>query len=459
MQNSGNGTDGRFYWGAATAAYQVEGWPLADGAGSCVWHEFSHTPGATHAGDTGDLATDHYHRWPEDMAIMRRLGLNAYRFSVRWPRVLPEGTGRLNPAGLDFYDRLVDGMLAAGLEPFLTLYHWDFPAALQRRGGWPNRDVAGWFGDYASIVAQRLGDRVAWWAPLNEPFVVAEQGHLVGAHAPGIRNIFSAGHAVHHQLLAHVRACQAIKAAVPGARVGIAVHNATVWPATGTEADRAAAQVAHEWHNFPLFAHPLVRGGYPPAIEPVLRPYLPAGYEDDLDALRVPPDFMGINYYHGYHVRHDPGNWLGYSAVKATGVPSTTMGWAVRPEGLYQILVDADAGYGLPALFVTENGASFDDRREGNAVRDPERTAYIRSHIEAVLRAKRDGVPVQGYFVWSLLDNFEWAEGYSKRFGIVYVDYATGERVVKDSGLWYGEFVQQQAAGRPEGVARPYGRP
>jgi beta-glucosidase len=431
-----------FYWGAATAAYQIEGSPMADGAGRCIWQEFSHTPGTTYDGQTGDLACDHYHRFAEDIELMRNLGLGAYRFSIRWPRVLPDGVGEPNPAGLAFYDRLLDGVLAAGLEPFVTLFHWDFPSALQRRGGWPNRDSADWFGEYASVVAAALGDRVRWWTTLNEPFVVAEQGHLVGAHAPGIRNIYAAGHAIHNQLRAHVAAWTALKAANPEASVGIALHNAAVWPASESEADIAATEVAHAWHNFPLFLEPLVYGRYPPELEPRLRPYLPSGYEEDMAALCLPPDFAGINYYSGYRVRHDATKWTGFVASKEPGVPKTTMDWLIRPEGLSFILEQAHEKYKLPHLFVTENGASFDDRRDGQAVHDPERIAYLEAHVGEVLRVRKEGVPVQGYFVWSLLDNFEWALGYSKRFGIVYVDFDTQERVVKDSGHWYGELAR-----------------
>src|SRR5579875_248692 len=263
MNSSHPAAGGKFYWGAATAAYQIEGSPLADGAGRCIWHEFAHTPGTIVDGDTGDRACDHYHRFAEDVALMRDMGLDAYRFSLRWSRILPDGTGRVNPAGLDFYDRLIDTILDSGLEPFVTLYHWDLPAALQRRGGWSNRDLAGWFADYAQLVAERLGDRIRWWTTLNEPFVVAEQGHLVGAHAPGVRNIYATGDAIHNQIRAHVAASRALKSVLPNAEVGIVLHNSAVWPAHDSEGDVAAAAVAHAWHNYPLFLEPLVYGRYP----------------------------------------------------------------------------------------------------------------------------------------------------------------------------------------------------
>jgi beta-glucosidase len=416
---------------------------MADGAGRCVWHEFSHTPGNTHQGQTGDVAADHYRRWPQDVELMESLHLNGYRFSVRWPRVLPDGKGAVNAAGIDYYDRLVDALLAAGIEPFVTLFHWDLPAALNRLGGWSNPDIAGWFGDYASVVAGALGDRVHHWITLNEPFVVAAEGYLNGNHAPGVRNIYQAVHSVHHQIRAHITGYRALKAAVPGCDVGLAMHNAAVWPASGSPEDAAAAQRAEAWHNFPLFFDPLVRGHYPPALEDRLRPYLPVGYEDDMAALRVPPDFIGINYYHGYLARHSEDSWLGYAPVPEPDAPKTKMmEWIIRPAGLHRVITQAHERYGLPALYVTENGAAFEDEPDGEAVHDEARKSYLKSHVAATLQAKAEGVPVKGYFVWSLMDNFEWGLGFSMRFGIVRVDYETQERTVKDSGLWYGELAR-----------------
>jgi beta-glucosidase len=437
-----NGANSKFFWGAATAAYQIEGSPLADGAGRCVWHEFSHTPGTIYDGQTGDVAADHYHRWKQDVALMKSLGLNCYRFSVRWPRVLPEGTGTVNPAGIGFYDRLVDGLLEAGIEPFVTLFHWDLPSSLFELGGWSNRDIANWFADYATTVAAALSDRVRYWVTLNEPFVVAAEGHLVGHHAPGLRNIFAAGSSIHNQVRAHVAGFQALKAVDATALVGVAQHDVAVWPASPSEEDVWAAERAHAWNNFPMFTDPLVYGCYPPELESRLEPYLPQGYENDMGELRVPPDFIGLNYYRGHFVRHDSRNWLGYDMVEEPGAARTTMDWAIRPEGLHRIISQAHERYKLPAVYVTENGASFADKPDGKAVHDEQRTAYLRSHIAAALRAREEGVPVKGYFVWSFLDNFEWALGYSQRFGIVYVDYETQERIVKDSGRWYSELAR-----------------
>jgi beta-glucosidase len=437
-----NGANGEFFWGAATAAYQVEGSPLADGGGSCVWHEFSHTPGTTFAGQTGDVAADHYHKWPEDVELMKSLGINAYRFSVRWPRIFPEGTGNINQAGISFYDRLVDGLLAAGIEPFVTLFHWDLPSALSRRGGWSNRDIAGWFSDYATTVARALGDRVRYWVTLNEPFVVSAEGHLVGHHAPGLRNIYATGQSVHNQLRAHVAGFQALKAVDPHSSVGLAQHDAAVWPASSSEEDTAAAERAQAWHNFPLFTDPLVYGHYPPELIDRLEPYLPRGYDDDMSALKIPPDFVGLNYYHGYYARYCSEDWLGFKSVEEPSAPRTNMDWAIRPEGLHRVITQAHHRYKLPAIYITENGAAFDDELQGNAVHDEARKDYLKSHVAAVLQARDDGAPVQGYFVWSFLDNFEWALGYSKRFGIVYVDYESQQRIIKDSGVWYGELAR-----------------
>jgi beta-glucosidase len=435
-------TTEKFYWGAATASYQVEGSPLADGGGRCIWDEFAHTPGTISDGTTGDVAADHYHRWREDIGLIAALGLNAYRFSVRWPRVLPEGEGQPNKRGLSFYDRLVDGLLSAGVEPFVTLYHWDLPAALLRLGGWANPDIAGWFADYTASVAAALGDRVNYWVTLNEPFVVASEGHLAGAHAPGLRNIYHACHSLHNQLRAHAASHRVLQSLAPGAQVGLALHNAAVWPASDNPEDLAAAERAEAWHNFPMFLGPLVHGAYPEAIEGRLAPYLPQHYGTDMEEICLAPDFVGLNYYFGYLARHSEHSWLGFEALQDPAIAKTAMGWGISPEGLYRVITQAHDAYKLPAIYVTENGAAFPDSIANGAVHDPDRTAYLRSHVSAALKAREAGAPVKGYFVWSLLDNFEWAHGYTKRFGLVYVDYATQRRVVKDSGWWYAKLAR-----------------
>lgn len=441
-----DGNDTKFVWGAATAAYQIEGSPMADGAGMCVWHEFSHTPGNTYMGQTGDVAGDHYHRWSSDIDLMAELGLNAYRFSIRWPRILPEGKGQVNQAGVSFYDRLVDKLLEVGIEPFVTLFHWDTPSALHRLGGWTNPDIAGYFGDYATVVGQALGDRVTNWMTLNEPFVVSQEGHLTANHAPGMRNIYATCASVHHQIRAHVTGYQALKAVVPGSSVGIAMHDMGAWPATDDDEDVAAAERAHSWQNFPLFADPLMHGQYPPALQERISPYLPKGYEEDLGKVQVAPDFLGLNYYTTNHVKASD-NWLGYETVPEQGVPRMKMlDWIIRPDGLYDLISKAHERYKLPAVYVTENGAAYDDVVEDGAVHDDARTEYLKLHTAAVLRARDEGVPVKGYFAWSLMDNFEWGLGYSMRFGVVHVDYETQQRTIKDSGRWYSKLARSGAS-------------
>jgi beta-glucosidase len=435
-----------FLWGAATASYQIEGSLQADGAGRCIWEEFSATPGTTYLGQTGAVACDHYNRWSEDIALMRELGLGAYRFSIRWSRVLPEGTGTVNHRGLDFYDQLVDGLLDAGIEPFPTIFHWDLPAALQRRGGWSNRDIANWFGEYTEALVDRLGDRVRRWTTLNEPWVVAHHGHLTGTFAPGIRNIYAACDAIHNQLRAHSQATSVIKQSLPLASVGLALSNGYVEPASTRPEDIAAAETAHAWGNFPLFLEPLVNGRYPAAVQERMRPYMPDGFEDDLPDIQGEPDFVGLNYYFGSLVCSDESDWLGIGSVDEPAEPRTAMDWIIRPRGLHALLARAHRDYHLSSIFVTENGAAFEDHREGSTVDDPDRLAYLQSHTRAALDAREEGVPVDGYFVWSLLDNFEWALGYSKRFGIAYVDYETQERVVKQSGRWYAGLARGEHA-------------
>ncbi len=438
------GTPRRFHWGVATAAYQIEGSPQADGAGICVWDEFSRTQGNTYEGHTGDVACDHFNRWPQDIALMGELGVSAYRFSIRWPRILPDGDGAVNQPGVDFYDRLVDGLLEAGIEPFVTLFHWDLPAALQRRGGWSNPDVADWFARYAEVLVAALGDRVRNWITLNEPHIVAEHGHLNGDHAPGIRNVYAACHTIHNEIRAHVAAAQVIRSAVPEAAVGLALSNSAITPASADPDDVLAARVARQWHNFPLYLEPLIHGRYPAEIEQRIRPYLPDGYESQLPAMVDAPDFVGINYYSGFLARADASSWLGYSAASEPEIPRTGMGWPIRPEGIHQVLTEVHADYALPAVYVTENGAAFDDLERAGAVEDQQRIDYLDAHIRQVLRARQEGVPVDGYFVWSLLDNYEWAFGYDKRFGIVRVDFETQERIVKNSGWWYRDLIRSQ---------------
>lgn len=434
-----------FVWGAATAAYQIEGAWDEDGKGPSIWDVFCRVPGAIQNGDTGDVACDHYHRWQEDVALMRELGLRAYRFSISWPRVLPEGKGKVNLPGLDFYNRLVDALLAAGIQPFVTLYHWDLPQALQEEGGWPARDTACRFADYADVVSRRLGDRVHHWITLNEPWVAAYAGYGNGYHAPGIRNPLAAIQAAHHLLLAHGLAVPVLRENGDAAtRVGITLNLAPVHPASDRPDDEEAARRYDGFLNR-WFLDPLFRGRYPEDMLEMLGAALPEGYEEDMETISVPVDFLGVNNYTRNVIANDPESAVVETReVKPTGRPYTEMGWEVYPEGMYELLTRLHRDYAPPRLYVTENGAAFPDRVSADGrVHDPQRVDYLREYIAQAHRALEEGVPLKGYFVWTLLDNFEWAYGYSKRFGIVYVDFATQERIIKDSGYWYREVIAE----------------
>lgn len=443
-----------FLWGAATAAHQIEGSPLADGAGPSIWTRFAHTPGLTHNGDTGDVACDHYRRWKDDVRLMRELGLTAYRFSVSWSRVLPEGTGRVNPAGLDFYSRLVDALLEAGIEPLLTLYHWDLPAALDDRGGWLNRDCAGWFAEYATVMAKALDGRVRKWVTLNEPWVITDGGYLHGALAPGHRNKYEAPIASHNLMRAHGAAVQAYRA-VGRHEIGLVVNIEPKYPASDAPEDQAATRRAHAYMN-EQYLHPALLGHYPPELREIFGDAWPDWPAADFALIRQPLDFLGINYYTRNVTRAD-GSWpLKAGAVKQPSATYTETGWEVFPQGLTDTLLWVRRTYGDIPLYVTENGAAFFDPpvAEGGRVRDPLRIDYLRRHLRAVHEAIRAGCDIRGYMVWSLLDNLEWSLGYSKRFGIVHVDYATQQRTVKDSGRWYANVVRSH--GRALGEPLPY---
>jgi beta-glucosidase len=422
-----------FLWGAATAAYQIEGAAAADGRGESVWDRFSATPGKVRGGDTGSVACDFYHRYPDDIALMRDLGLDAFRFSISWPRILPEGRGRVNERGLDFYDRLVDALLAEGITPFPTLFHWDTPQALEDEGGWPARSTAEAFVEYVDVVTARLGDRITHWATHNEPWVVAWLGHAWGEHAPGRTSEAEAIAAAHHLLLAHGWAVERLRAAAPHAQVGIVLNLSHVDPASDSPADTDAQReldgTANRW-----FLDPLFRGRYP---DDLLERFAPPVRDGDLETISAPIDFLGVNNYFRFVVRASSNGDLPH-LVRDPDAQVTDMGWEVYPDGLYKLLVRVVDDYGPPAIYVTENGAAYGDVRvHDGAVHDPERIAYLQSHVDAVGRARDTGAPIRGYFVWSFLDNFEWSLGYSKRFGIVYVDYPTLERVPKDSFDWY----------------------
>lgn len=437
-----------FLWGAATSAYQVEGSPLADGAGPSIWHRFVRTPGLVRDGDTGDVACDHYRRYESDVALMKSLGLTAYRFSVAWARVMPEGRGRVNPAGLGFYERLVDKLLAAGIQPMLTLYHWDLPAALDDRGGWLNPDVADWFADYASVMYKALDDRVKLWATLNEPWVVTDGGYLHGALAPGHRNRFEAPIASHHLMRSHGKAVQAYRAAGRH-QIGLVVNIEPKYPASQSADDLVATERAHAYMNR-QYLDPGLLGHYPAEMRDVFGEAWPDWPAADMALIHQPIDFVGINYYTRNVVRHDPMQYpLKASPVRQPQATYTETSWEVFPQGLTDTLLWVRQRYGAIPQYVTENGAAFFDPpvAEGGRIDDPLRMDYFRKHLTAIADAIRQGVDLRGYFAWSLFDNLEWSLGYSKRFGIVHTNFETLERTPKASARYYAEAIARHGAG------------
>ena len=432
----------RFLWGAATSAYQIEGSPLADGAGANIWHRFSHTPGMVKNGDTGDIACDHYRRWAEDVRLMKELGLRAYRFSIAWSRILPQGTGQVNTRGLDFYDRLVDALLEQGIEPLVTLYHWDLPAALDDRGGWLNRDIGEWFAEYARVVFRKLDGRVKKWVTLNEPWVVTDGGYLFGVLAPGHRSMYEAPIATHNTLRAHALAVQAYRAEGKH-EIGLVVNLEPKYPASDDPRDIAATARADAYMNR-QYLDPALLGSYPEELREIFGDAWPPFAPDDIRLLKQPIDFLGINYYTRSVTRHDPTVLpLLASRVRQHRHVHTELDWEVWPQALTDVLLWVTKRYSRIPIYVTENGSTFyDPPSTEDLVDDPLRTAYLGSHLRAVHRAISQGADVRGYFVWSLLDNFEWSQGYSKRFGIVHVDYATQKRTVKGSGRAYASIIR-----------------
>jgi len=431
-----------FAWGTATAAYQIEGAWQEDGKGESIWDRFSHTPGTIGDGSTGDVACDSYHRWEADVEQIARLQSNSYRFSVSWPRVLPDGVGSVSQPGLDYYDRLVDALLARGIAPFVTLYHWDLPQALQDRGGWQSRDTTAAFAKYAAVVARRLGDRVRHWITHNEPHVVVQEGHVSGRHAPGLSDRALIGPVAHHLLLSHGLALQALRVEAPAAQVGITLVITAVEPATERAEDQAVArELDGRWHRW--YLDPLYRRAYPADVAPLVA--LPDGLvrSGDLDTIAAPTDFLGVNYYTRVRVRATPS---GHELLPPM-YPVTQMGWELYPEGLHDTLVRLHRDYAPSALYVTENGAAYPDVPvDDERVADPERTRYLRTHLAQVRRAIAAGAPVRGYFAWSLMDNFEWAFGYTRRFGLYYTDFTTQRRILKDSGRFYAEVAATNGA-------------
>jgi beta-glucosidase len=441
MNDSLSFPDG-FLWGAATSAYQIEGSPLADGAGPSIWHRFTRTPWLVPSGDNGDVACDHYRLYEEDVRLMRDLGLGAYRFSVAWGRVLPEGTGRVNEKGLDFYRRLVDALLENGILPLVTLYHWDLPAALDDRGGWLNRDVADWFAEYARVMFRALDDRVQMWATLNEPWVVTDGGYLHGALAPGHRNRFEAPIAAHQLMRAHGAAVKAYRS-VGKHRIGVVVNLEPKYAASDDAADRAATARADAYMNR-QFLDPMLLGRYPEELAEIFGEAWPNWPAADLELIKQPLDFVGVNYYTRNVTRFDRDAWpLRAAPVRQKQATYTETGWEVFPQGMTDILVWVKQRYGNPPLYITENGAAFFDppTAQDDRVDDPLRVDYMRKHIAAMHAAMEAGVDLRGYFAWSLLDNFEWSLGYSKRFGIVHVDFETQKRTPKNSARLYSSII------------------
>ena len=438
-----------FLWGAATAAYQIEGSPLADGAGPSIWHRFSHTPGMTTNGDTGDVACDHYNRYESDIALMSEIGLKAYRLSIAWGRILPEGRGRVNARGLDFYSRLIDKVLDAGIIPNVTLYHWDLPAALDDRGGWLNPDVADWFGDYARIVFDSLADRVPMWATINEPLVVMDGGYMHGNLAPGHRNLYEAPIVTHNLLRAHCRGVQAFRAKnAKGSRIGLVVNLEPRYAASESEADIAATRRIDAFGNR-QYLDPVLLGKYPEELEEIFGDAWIDPTADEMKLIAEPIDFLGVNYYSRSVIQHDEARLpIRASAVAQAGSLHTEMGWEVFPAGLTDILTWVKSRYPAIPLYVTENGSAFMDAPAAidGRVDDPLRVAYLKSHLEAIRDAMQQGVDLRGYFAWSMLDNFEWSHGYSKRFGIVHVDYETQVRTIKESGHYYSSVIRSNGA-------------
>lgn len=441
---SSNAFPDDFTWGAATSAYQIEGSPTADGAGESIWDRFTHLPGKIYGGDTGDVACDHYRRYAEDVALMHELHIPAYRFSIAWSRVLSDGTGRPNQAGLDFYSRLVDALLKHRIEPHATLYHWDLPAALEDRGGWGHPDAPQWFAEYARLMFRTLGDRITNWATLNEPWVAMDNGYVIGTHAPGRRDWAEAAKVTLNLLRAHAAGVATFRAETTG-QIGLVVNLVPVEPATDSEANRAAANRMDAYVNR-HFLDPALLGEFPRELPEMFGDAWPSLTAAEVSTLKTPTDFVGMNYYLRIVVQDDPE--AGPARARVVSPPDrkyTAMGWEIFPRGLTDTLHWLRGRYGNVPLYVTENGAAYDDIPQPNgSINDGDRLKYIREHLQAAGQALRAGVNLRGYFVWSLFDNFEWQQGYSKRFGIVGVDFQTQRRIPKASARFYSDVVRSR---------------
>ena len=436
-----------FVWGVATSAFQIEGAAVADGKGPSIWDDFCRRPGAIADASDGDIACDHYRRWESDLGLIAGLGVDAYRFSVSWPRVRPGGAGAWNDKGLDFYERLVDGLLARGIKPYLTLNHWDLPSELQANGGWAHRDTVHRFVEYACGVAERMGDRVSSITTHNEPWVIATLGYEKGVFAPGVKSRALAAQASHHLLLSHGLALQALRAQGCKSRLGIVLNLSPLLPATANEADHLKT-LLEDGRSVRWYMDPLFKGRYPADVLEFLGADAPRVEPGDMQHISTAMDFLGVNYYTRQIVSANE-SW----DSRDSGYDVTDMGWEIYPEGLTDLLLRLHHDYPVPPMYVKENGAAFKDEMVGGRIHDVQRTDYIARHIEAVAEAMRRGVRMEGYMVWSLMDNFEWASGYDKRFGIVHVDYDTQRRTLKDSALWYRDFLQRQNVGRQQRLA------
>jgi beta-glucosidase len=434
----------KFFWGFATASYQIEGAVHEDGRGESIWDRFCHTPGKIINDDVGDVACDHYHLYEDDVRLMSELNVNSYRLSIAWPRIFPEGRGMVNQKGLDFYKRLIDSLNKRNIVPAVTLYHWDLPQKLQDIGGWTNRDVTGYFEDYSSLMFRELGDRVPIWITHNEPWCVSFLSNWIGKHAPGNKDFKTAILIAHNLLLSHGKVVNLYRSTGLKGEIGITLNMGPTYPASGKEEDIAAAERLYG-HSVRWFIEPVLKGSYPPEIVEWYRKknLMPEIQNEDMKIICAPIDFIGTNYYLSAHVRHDSSQ----QPIEATHIsrefPRTDMGWEIHAEGFYDLLIRLRHDYGDIKIMITENGAAFDDIVEKDgSIRDLKRLAYLRDHFTQVHRAIKSGVNIIGYYVWSFIDNFEWAEGFSKRFGVVYVDYTTQKRTVKSSGKWFAKVAE-----------------
>ncbi|HHY10204.1 MAG TPA: beta-glucosidase [Firmicutes bacterium] len=430
-----------FIWGVATASYQIEGAANEDGRGASIWDQFSHTPGKTLHGHTGDVACNHYHLYKEDVALMKQLGVDSYRFSIAWPRIFPQGAGKANPRGIDFYKRLLEELLKQGIKPAATLYHWDLPQALEEKDGWLNRDTAYRFADYAEKVFAELGDLVHSWITLNEPWCSAFLGYGNGQHAPGIKSRTKPFIATHNLLLAHGLAVEAYRRFNLRADIGITLNLSAHYPAGDEAADLKALKKADGFQNR-LYLDPVFKGMYPQDLDDFLKVIEPHLLPGDLELISQDIDFLGINYYTRAIIGADKEGGIKHHRGEG---PRTAMDWEIYPEGLYDLLLRLHRDYGPLPFYITENGAAFEDTVENGTINDIERLEYIKGHFAHAARAIAAGVPLKGFYVWSFLDNFEWAFGYERRFGLIYVDFATQERIMKESARWYQQFLSEQS--------------